>query len=370
VHRFADLGTFEIGALFSTSSQSALSSSTTAATPTLTALGTPLGTPFGTPLGTTANQNLVQTGGHAAFVTGEAFARYNGALQAQATSTAGSGVLQGARRDTASLDNGYAITRNVIALGAFGWEDIHYGGLTPLRIDDATWNVGARFLPNADSSIVIRYGHQDGVNAASVKAAYQATARIRLYASYSRGLTTSAEQFQNALATSDLDALGNPVDHTTGAPLLPTGSFFGLNSNLYDTTLATFTAVWQLARDSVSASVNRQDQTLVSASNELGALSGNSRGLFGLVSWSHELRPGLRATTFLQYGTSHGSGALPVDERLLTASATLSYALSEKLTGNLQAIYTQSSGENGLLAGTAGLAGTQGIFLLSLTRTF
>jgi uncharacterized protein (PEP-CTERM system associated) len=357
IHRFADYGTAEVGGSYVATIQSALQPS--AGQSNLAALAA------------ATNQNVTTTSGHLAFVTGEAFARYNGAAEALATSYDGTGVLQSAYRNTVTLDSGYALTRTVIALVTIGWEDIHYSGSTPITIDDAIWDVGLRLLPNADSAITLRYGHHDGLDSIRLNAAYQPTARIRLYASYSEGLTTQAEQLQNALATSDLDALGNPVDHTTGAPLLPVGSLFGVTSSLYRTALATLTAVWTLGPDTISASFNRQDQTLVSASNTIELQSGNSLGSFGSLAWSHMLRPNLTGTAFLQYGTSSTSGVTSPTERVFTVSSTLSYALSPTLTGRIQYSFSQTSGQVSAPLTAAGFGtGSQSVITVNLVKTF
>jgi uncharacterized protein (PEP-CTERM system associated) len=361
LQRFGGWGTGEIGGTLGSTIQTALQPASTQPASTQQVL---------TALAAASNQNVTEESGHLAFVTGEAFARYYGAAEMQATSYSGSGVLQGAYQNTVTLDNGYALTRLITALATIGWEDIHYSGITPITIDDAIWNVGVRLLPNADSSITVRYGHQDGVTGAFVQAAYQATPRIHIYANYSKGLTTFAGQLQNALATSDLDALGNPIDHTTGAPLVPVGTFFGVTNSLYNTTLASVTVAWVLNRDSVSASVNRQVQTLVSAGTVLATQTGNSTGTFGTVGWSHELRRNLLGSVSMLYGTTTNTGSLPSDERSISASATLTYTLSPTVTGSLQYSFYQTTGRNSLLTSEGGTNSTQNTILIELNKTF
>jgi uncharacterized protein (PEP-CTERM system associated) len=356
LHRFGDIGTAEIGGSVGRTAQNALEPATTQTT-----LAN---------LAASSNQNVTITSGHAAFTTGEVFFRYNGTALAQATDFDGTGVLSGAYRNTATLDNGYALTRTITALVTVGWEGIHYAGDNPIRIDDAVWNFGVRLVPNADSTITVRYGHQDGFDSLLVDAAYQPTARTRIYARTSTGLTTQAEQLQNALATSDLDAQGNPVDHTTGAPLVPVGNFFGSQNSLYKTTLTSLTGVLLLDRDSLSASVTSQIQTLVSASNAVGLATGNTRGIYGSLSWSHELRPDLRSSVFVQYGKQRNEGEAGSDSQLVVASATLSYMLSPTLTGQLQYSYNQTFGNSQTQGGGLDENGAQSLFLISLIKSF
>ena len=365
VHRFGEWGTGEVGGTIARTMQNALQPATSQ--PLLAALAE------------SSNQNVTTTSGHAAFVTGEAFARYNGTALAQFTNYAGTGVLSGAYDDTVTLDNGYAITRTITALATIGWENIHYAGTNPIKIDDAVWNVGVRLVPNADSTITVRYGHQDGLNSFLVDAAYQPTARTRIYGRYSTGLTTQAQLLQNVLATSDLDALGNPVDHTTGAPLVPIGGFFGTQNSLYKTTLASLTGELLLDRDIISASVNSQNQVLVSAGNAVGLANGNLSGVYGALSWSHQLRPNLQSTIYFQYGTERNEGPLTSNQQLMVASATLAYALSPTLSGQVQYSYNQTFGAQNSAAqnfvnnpffGNETGNSSQSIILVSLIKSF
>jgi uncharacterized protein (PEP-CTERM system associated) len=360
LHRFGEWGTGEIGGTFALSAQNALQP--TSPQPTLSNLAA------------ASNQNVTIGSGHLAFVTGEAFYRYNGTALAQATSFDGTGVLSGAYRDIVTVDSGYAITRTITALATVGWENIHYSGTAPTTIDDGVWNVGVRLLPNAGSTITVRYGHQDGLNSLLVDAGYQPTARTRIYVRTSSGLTTSAEQLQNALATSDLDALGNPVDHVTGAPLVPVANFFGTQNNLYKTTLTSVTGVLLLDRDNLSASITSQVQTLVSASNAVGQGQGSSRGAYGTLTWSHELSPNLQSTCYVQYGTQHGEGVQSSTQRLAVVSAALSYAFSPTLSGRVQYSFSDTWGGNQateqLAYGQATPNGAQNLFLVSLIKSF
>jgi uncharacterized protein (PEP-CTERM system associated) len=369
VHRFGDWGTGEVGGTYALSTQTALQPATPG--------------PVLTNLAAASNQNVTIESAHLAFVTGEAFYRYNGIGLAQASSFDGTGVLSGAYRDIVTLDSGYAITRTITALATVGWENIHYGGTDPVKIDDEVWNVGLRLVPNQGSTITIRYGHQDGLNSLTIDAGYQPTARTRIYARTSTGLTTSAELLQNALATSDLDDQGNPVDHTTGAPLVPTAGFFGTQNNLYKTVLTSVTGVLLLDRDTLSASVTSQDQTLVSSSNVVGETAGNSRGIYGTFTWSHLLSPNLQSTFYVQYGTTHNEGVpstthnegVPsTTQQLAVVSVSLAYAFSPTLSGRAQYSFTDNWGGNQTvsqaIANGNQLNGAQNLFLISLIKSF
>ncbi len=354
MHRFGDLGTGEVGGVFARTMTNTLSNSNAF-------------------LSAATNQQTTTTGGHVAFVTGEAFGRYNSAALGQVTRFDGTGPLHGAYRDTATLDNGYALTHTITVLGMIGWEDIHYGGTNPLHINDAIWNAGARYTPNPDSTVTLRYGRHDGRNAFTLDAAVAPTARLHLYARYSSGLSTDAEQLQTMLATSDLDAAGNPVDHFTGAPLLPIGDFFGLQNNLTRTTQASVTASLLYERDMFSFGVSHQDSTLVSATNAIGASRGDTHGTYGTLTWSHDLRPDLSSSISLEQGVEQDDGPPSFNTRLTMVSASLAYAFSPTLTSSASFSYNRRSGgipANSVLAALSSDRGSQSTFLVRLVKSF
>ncbi len=279
----------------------------------------------------------------ASFTSGENFGRILSTLSLSASQSSGSGALDGAHRNIATYQAGYAINRFVTALASVGWEDIKYGNPDPYKIDDATWTVGARLTPSPDSSITALYGHQDGVTAASLDASVALAPRTRLYANYSEGVSTDTEQLQNALSNAQLDGLGNPVNATTGAPLLLTDNFFGFNSSVYHVRNASATLSWLGNRDAVQASVTHQEQTPVgpnAAAN--GAVA--SRGTYGSLAWEHEVSQSLRTNLYGQYGKlnqAFGTGHLDTDVVVATAAAT--WQMSETLSGSLQYSYTSDS---------------------------
>ena len=53
------------------------------------------------------------------------------------------------------------------------------------------WSAGGRWDPNPDSNIILSYGRQYRVESAQVNATYAPTARIRVYARYSEGISTA-----------------------------------------------------------------------------------------------------------------------------------------------------------------------------------
>ena len=368
VHRFGSTGTGELGYTIARTIQTGETGATATLSPFLV---------NGEPVLTTPaqNQTLTTQNVHAAFVTGEDFSRYSGAALASASSYDGTGVLAGGHRYVTSLDNGYAITRTITALAEVGWEDLRYSGTNPLRVSDATWSIGGRFAPSPETMLTLRYGHHDGFNALEFNGAWAPTARTRLFGSYSEGLETQQEGLQNALASSDLDALGTPVDHTTGAPLFLSSDFFGEQSSLYRVRRLSLTGLLALNRDTFSLTIEDEARKLVSASGvDTGGLTGSNTGIFGTVSWSHELSERLSSAVFFQAGELRGStapGAGTTTTTQFTVNAQLRYLLGENLYAQLQYSFNTVDNPITVTQVTATrAASSQNLALLSLVKTF
>ena len=336
-HRFGGWGTAQVGVAVSQTSQGALA-------------GSQGNSPFvnGQSNGL-ASQDVNTRQEFASFASGENFGRLLSNVNLSASQSSGTGALQGAHRNTASYQAGYAITHGIVALASVGWEDIAYAGVDPLRIDDATWSVGGRLSPRPDSTVTLLYGHQNGVTAASLDASYALTPRTHLYASYLDGVSTDTEQLQNALTNAQLDPLGNPVNAQTGAPVLLTDNFFGVTGTVYRVRNLSVTASWLLDRDAVQATVRHQEQTPIGAAAGIGQVAAGgaavaSQGSYGSLAWEHEVNAALRSNVFFQYGKlSQSFGGGHVDTDLLVGSAALTYQLSETLSGSLEYSYTSNS---------------------------
>ena len=275
-------------------------------------------------------------------------------------------------RDTATLHNAYALTRFVTVLTRVGYEHIRYNGSNPQRIDDEIWNAGLRLTLGPDSTVSASYGHHDGLDAATVDLALSPTARTRFFLRYSEGLTTQAEQLQGALADSDFDQLGNPVDHSSGAPLLNDAGFFGAQDNLYRSRSLTATAQLVKSRDTFSASIDAEDNTLVSSSELPGELPGelsnglgSNKGLYGSLTWSHALSPLLTLQALGQYGITEQDTGPDGRQDFLLGSVSLARALSPTLSAQLSYSFNRRSGEGATVP-----ALTQNVVIISAVKSF
>ena len=305
----------------------------------------------------------------ATFATGENFGRIRNLALLEGVQFDGGGIYRGAYRNQASIDNAFAINRSVAVLGLIGYQDLKYNTIPPYRVNGILWNAGVR-LTGADPEnfLEARYGRKDGFDAQSLDASYAPTARIRLFARYSTGVTTDAEDQQNRLSSTSVDAFGGSVDAITGAPVASTGGFFGTQNNLFRLRRASITGVYVLTRDSISVSVVNEDRSPVSnavAANSainsslLGVQNDTSNGTYGTISWQRDIRPDLRSNVALQYGTRSSDLGVNSSEQTLSASIGATYQISETLTSRATYVFNQRSGagqgrefyENFLLVG-------------------
>jgi uncharacterized protein (PEP-CTERM system associated) len=333
-HRFGGYGLGEVGYMLGYSS-------TTGANPAITS-------PFQPPV---TNQDSITRGWHVSFVSGENFGRFNLAAQAQQYNSTGSGSLNGARRGSESITLGYAITRTVQVNGSIGHQDLRYTGLTPYSFNGLTWNVALKLTPNPDSSISIGYGSHEGRNSVSLDASYAPTARIRVSAQYSEGVTTGQEELAQALAGSDVNGFGQSIDHRTGIPLSLGSNFLG--SQTTPARVKRFSGVVTLLRDRDVYSVNllHDDTQYVAAiaGPAVGSATSSSSLSVGLA-WQHSFSPSLDGNAYVQYGTRESGAPTRTTQQTVNATLGLSYAFSQTLTGRAQYSYSGTIGGGSALA--------------------
>jgi uncharacterized protein (PEP-CTERM system associated) len=320
--RFGDLASAEAGAVLSRTSQSSLAAS-----------------PGQLPL---SAQNFLSGQEYLDLASGPDLGRTSADLNVSASQSSGTGVMNNAHSADATLQLGYAITRNLTALASLGYQDIHYNGSPPFNYSGPSWSGGAHWVPNPDSSITATYGRREGVDSAQLDASYAVGARTRIYARYSEGLTSGLEQLLNAVNSTVLDPQGNPVDRTN-TPVQIADFFYGVTDNLARLSTASVTATLLLERNAISASFNRQQSHQVAAASA-GAGPQNTSGFYVSLTWQRDLRPNLTASTYVQWGTWRNTlttGGQNFDS--LVFSLKLAYLISETLSAYGQYSYTRQS---------------------------
>jgi uncharacterized protein (PEP-CTERM system associated) len=277
------------------------------------------------------NTSAVTNEATAAFQTGENFGRFSGRLLLDAAQSSGTGVLNQASQAVATFDSAYAITRRIAALGTIGYEQIHFNGFPPTRINDAVWGLGTRLTPSPDTTLVLSYGHRNGVTAPYASLIFNVTARSSLSLDYSEGLSTVSQEIANNLAISDLDDRGQTVNTRTLLPLLIGNPVLGLQGGLFRTKRLNAVGKIDFERDHFTASVYRFEDLQVAQSTPGSGVSERATG--ANVTWSRELNPLTTANIGVGYARVNFAQPANTDEGLLTTGASVNYRFNASLTG-------------------------------------
>lgn len=269
--------------------------------------------------------------GTAAFQTGENFGKLASRVVLDAAQSSGTSALQSSQIVGVD-DSAYALTRRVFALASLGYEHLRFGGIPPIRIDDAVWGVGARLTPRQNANLTLLYGHRNGVTAPNLSLQYPVTARTTVTASYSEGLTTTLQQIADTLAVSSLNQAGQTVDSRTLLPVSIVNPVLGLQSGLFRQSQFTGTASLQLPRNQVSLSLYRMSSAVVSQTTPGSGISTDSTG--GNATWQRQLSP----LTTASLGAGYEQISFPAQpqsaENVLTANLSLTYMFTRTLTGS------------------------------------
>lgn len=351
-HRFGNFGTGKFGVTLSYSNVS--SGAGTAPIP-----------------GTTTQLSQRQETGEvtAQFQSGEAFGRVRDFVLLDAAQSTGTGVLSGARSDVATNWVGYALNRVVMPFAEFGAESIYYNTAVPTRINDGVWEAGVVLTPNPDSQLSIGYGHHQGANSVDVRGHYALSPRTWLTASYTTGLATDVQQIQSQLGLASFDPLGNAVNVETGAPLFLGNGLLSTQNALYRSRTLSVTGTTLLDRDSLSLSVQRQQQTPIGNSIGGGVAPGVAQGLeqSGTTltgSWTHLISERTSLGASASYTLSTYQAATPGTERFVAATAGVSYLLSETITTVARYSFFDRN------SNFAGRSFTDNVVLLGITKRF
>ena len=309
--------------------------------------------------------------------TGEDFGRL--AMQGTVSGTwfEGGGLYDGAYRNLALLETRYAFLRGVAGLVEIGYEQQRFNTAPRTDIEGPVWAVGARLTPTPDSLIIIKYGRRDGFNAWRVNGNWAVGVRTTVFATYEEKLTTSALSAGDLLSTTTLDALGNPVDAQTGAPVLPglANQLLGAPGVLLRQKLGTAGISQTWSRDVVSLTLTYLDSvpfaTAANAQNQRFSIETTSIGL----SWSHALTPLTAMSVFGSYAmnTTTFDDVVPRRENefnSINAGVRLSTSLSPTVGLAFAYQVNWRDSPSGLGAQTGSGSAIQNIFTAGLRKSF
>ena len=381
LHRFSEYGTGKIGYSFNLTNQKPVtgfgslpfigsSSSSSTAANTLTPAQQQQLNQSGLVVPGQLNQTSTQITNQevAQFQSGEFLGRFNNLTVASASQYSGSGTQSG-YQNTLNNQLGYALTRQTTVFASIGYENISYSGTPPTRINDATWELGVTLTPNADSTITLGYGHQNGVDSVVVNGGYQVTPRFRVDVSYNTGIGNGLTQLQNNVAASDVNQYGYQVNALTGAPLFNASGVGGGTANLYRTKTFTASATLNLDRDVFAVSGYLSEQQLLATGPVGGGggagIAANTSSTTGQATWTHALSSSWSSILSGSYTTQPSQSAVvPGNQTTLSANLTLQYQIDPTLTASAQYAYYDRNSPFTFLSFT------QSVFLLGLTKTF
>jgi uncharacterized protein (PEP-CTERM system associated) len=293
--------------------------------------------------------------------SGEDFGRLALEGRLSATSYEGSGVLDGAYRRIAVLATRYALTRALALLVEGGYEQQRYAGNPGIAIDEPVWALGTRIALSEESFVLAKYGRRDGFNSATVEAAMALGGRSMLFATYAETLTTAGQRAADLLSTTRLDALGNPVDLATGAPVAQpfASSLIGVQSSLMRIRRAAVSLTQSWPRDSVTLSLAQEERRPVSI--DTGLFATTQQGSSASLTWAHALTPSSTLIAAAQYGRFEDGAR---DGDIVSLGVSLVTQLAPGLSGLVQ-LLTTSRGED-----QASGRAVQNLILVGLRQSF
>lgn len=307
------------------------------------------------------------------FVTGEDLGRFQNTTRLYASQATGTGVSGRSSSMDARNTLSYAVTRWATVMGQAGYQKYDFPNAVVVTndqtqatsrrysLESVVWNVGAKFIPNADSQITIGYGRLYGGNQFNMDAYYQVTARTTLYATIFTGLGTGNGQVQNALFGNN----GQPGPPPIGSAYLPG------TQNVYRTKTASIGANTTLDQDAVSVSASASDQNVVATvanSDTVGTtpqpVQGNTRSYYVSASWTRQFSDVMNGGLSGSIGASRSPGVSSSTDVFASGRAYLSYMFSPTLSGSAQYYFYD------LISQTPNRSYIQNVVMLSVTKQF
>ena len=313
---------------------------------------------------------------YASFTTGENLGRFQNTTSVSASQNGGSRFYQGSTSFSANNQLSYALTRWLTLLASVGYEEYKYpnGGYS---LTEPSWSVGVTVIPNADSSITIRYGQTAGVNTILANGSYSPTPRTRIYGSYDVGIQTGLGASQGLLGRTNVGPGGLLIDRISGNPVLSNNYLASQYPLSRVKTLSVGGAVL-LDRDTVTASVSHSKVTqLVNSTDVLGittAVGTQTDSTYATLAWQHDLNPTNSLYSSASYGVSNTGvyfGVPGGSQETVQLYTGLNHTFTDTLTGSISYSHAERYGaavRN--LPTTFGGTASQNTVLVGLRKRF
>ncbi|MGC9270227.1 hypothetical protein [Acidiphilium sp.] len=296
------------------------------------------------------------------FTTIPFFERFDDTPSVSATEDVGTGVLSGAHQYFVKDTLRYAPVQHVVLSASGGYEDIAYAGVPPTLIRDATWSIGARVVFPDGGLLVARYQHLDGFDAPYIRLSHALTARTTLAASYSETLSTQQQSIGLGVASSTVNSVGLPVGGLSGQPVLLANQSLSVQSGLSRNKQFSAALTTLYTHDTVSLSVQADQDTLVATAPGLAGFSQKSVSVS--VSEAHQLSPRMNTIVYLNFGRTQSPALGASTTSTYGASAALTYRVTPTLYANAQYSITNQEYTG------FGNQGVQNIFTIGIQKTF
>jgi uncharacterized protein (PEP-CTERM system associated) len=369
LHRFGDWGTGKLGYSFDVTQSDSLSGFASL--------------PF--PTGGTNAQTLISNEEIAHFATGDILQFFQDSFdvdlqQGQTTNGAGTvnfqtGLPQQANqqstssRDTVTDQITYVVNRSLSVFASGGHEDITYSGFGAQSIHDLTWSLGGTITPNADSSLTVSYGHQNGFDSFSANGYYALTARTQLTVTYGSTLGTQLQNIQNQLNLATTNGSGTLVNAQTGGnQLFASNNALAVQNGVFRTDTLTVGSTTTLDRDIISLNLLLTKQT--SSGNTVAS---NSQSKTANVNWLHQMRPDMTISAAFSYAIQDQTAGVisavnPGNNTSIAASLVYQWQISETVTGSLQ--YSFFDRQATTSSATSNFDFYQNLIILGISKRF
>lgn len=297
--------------------------------------------------------------GTATFITGSFFDRFRTQLLVDTSHTSGGDLPQDQTRAVAATE--VPIAYKISALTTIGYEDLRFGGIPPVDINDVVWGIGARFAPTPDRNLVVLYGRHEGITSPYAALNYALTPVSRITASYSDSITTFSEDIEQNLLLSN-QIRGQTVDARTLLPLPIHNPLLGVQLALLRIKHANATGYVDLKREHLSLAVDREEDIVLAEPQAGGGVSLRATGInFG---WAHDVNPLTTAQLNLGYSLVTLLQEPTVNERLFVAGASVNYMFNRTLTGSAGYTFFKRDADQPLFQLTSN------VVFVSLRKTF
>ncbi len=264
--------------------------------------------------------------------SGDTFGRVSAQLDFDHNVGSGSGLNSDSQIDKDFIGLQYHLNSDYALTGTAGYQRVHYNAnahSATFTNEGLIWSIGVRGTPNADSTVAISYGLQEGIYVPTVQLTYSLGPRTKITGSYLVQIQNQLESALQNLQYFGYDSQGNPIDTRTGLPFSLVNQSFGSQNVLFRDKPAQLAIVHQLERSAITLRLLYEQRSAVT-----GPVATNTVATVD-IAYSREMSPNLNGSIDLGFTNNIASGLLVNGnnrENLIDVSFSLYWALSRTAT--------------------------------------